>query len=390
MNWVDLARRWVPRRWRHCLQRFVNLSELKLRESARRNPLAEVSGSDANRAGVSVRFGIVRNAAQYHTHFVQACLEMGLPFRVLDLARADWLEQVEKAACDILLVWPDGFRSIWSVMIKERVQVLEEHLGYPAVPCLREIWLYEDKRRMTYWLQAHQVPHPRTWIFYDPTEARDFATQCVLPVVVKTPFGASASGVHIVRTRRQLLALIARAFGRGLLAGGADLRDRHWGSIFIQEYLPEVKEWRLVRIGDSYFGHPKGRVGDFHSGSGVALWEVPEPRHLDFLHAVTERGGFRSMDVDVFETLDGRLLVNELQAVFGASVAVDQLRVDGQPGRFVRRGPGQWVFEAGDFARNACANERIRDALARGLRRLPPPSKIAPALPPAGGAGGCA
>ena len=119
----------------------------------------------------------------------------------------------------------------------------------------------------------------------------------------------------------------------------------------------------MVRIGDSYFGHPKGRRGDFHSGSGRVEWDVPEPRHLDLLHRVTEAGGFRSMDVDVFETPDGRLWVNELQAVFGASLAIDQLRRDGEPGRMIRTVDGSWRFEPGDFARNACANARIRDTL---------------------------
>jgi len=375
MSWVELARRWVPRPWRHRLQRFINLSEVKLRESVRHNPLAGVTASDDNRAGSPVRFGIIYNAAQYHAHYVRACQEMGLPFRVLDLSRADWMAQVERAGCDVLLVWPDGFLSIWNRMIKERVQVLEEMLGYPVVPTSREIWMYEDKRRMVYWLEAHRVPHPRTWIFYHLDEADDFVGRCELPVVFKLNFGAAATGVWIVRRREELRKRVRRAFRRGVVGRGMDLRDREWGAVLLQEYLPEVKEWRLVRIGDSYFGHPKGRVGEFHSGSGVALWDVPEPRHLDFLYEVTERGGFRSMDVDVFETADGRLLVNELQAVFGASVAVDQLRVNGQPGRFVRRASGQWEFEPGDFARNACANERIRDALVRGLRlRRPLPA----------------
>src|SRR5438309_3428217 len=117
----------------------------------------------------------------------------------------------------------------------------------------------------------------------------------------------------------------------------------------------------MVRIGNSFFGHPKGRIGDFHSGSGAVLWDVPEPRHLDFLAAVTDKGGFYSMDVDVFETREGHLMVNELQTVFGTGYSIDQLRVNGVPGRFVRKPPhDEWVFEPGDFARNACANERIR------------------------------
>ncbi len=369
MNWVDAARRWVPPAWRHWAQRWVNLSAVKLREAERCNPLAEVTAGDDNRAGSPVRFGILRNAAQYHAHYVRACLELGVPFRVLDLARSDWLEQVEASGCEVLLVWPDAFLSIWNRMVKERLRVLEEALGYAAVPSSREIWMYEDKRRMAYWLQAHRIPHPRTWIFYDPAEAAAFAARCELPMVFKLNFGAAATGVWIVRSRRELQRRIRRAFRHGLAGRGMDRRDREWGAVLLQEYLPGVKEWRLVRIGDSYFGHPKGRRGDFHSGSGVALWDAPEPRHLELLHRVTETGGFRSMDVDVFETADGRLLVNELQAVFGASVAVDQCRVDGRPGRFVRREGGRWEFEAGDFARNACANERIRDALARGLHR---------------------
>jgi len=328
-------------------------------------------GSDVNTSGSSIRFGIVRNSAQYHTHFVQACLDMGHPFRVLDLYGADWLDQVTQSGCDVLLVWPDAVLSSWNRSIKDRILVLEEVLGYPSVPSSREIWMYEDKARLAAWLAAHGIPHPRTWVFLDRDKADSFAKDCALPIVFKTNFGASASGVRILRSRHFVRRVIRRAFGRGIVPDGFDYRDRQVGSVLFQEYLPNVREWRMVRIGDSYFGHPKGRVGDFHSGSGAVEWEVPDGRHLDLLHQVTERGGFRSMNVDIFETEDGRLLVNELQAVFGAGYAVHQLRVDGAPGRFLREG-SRWVFEAGDFARNACANERIRDALVRGLCRRAP------------------
>jgi hypothetical protein len=370
MSWVNIARGLVPRRTRYILQRFYSLSEIKLRHWAEINPLSNVNGSDSNGSGCAIRFGIVRNAAQYHTSFVEACLEMEVPFTVLDLAKADWLEQTEQSGCDVLLVWPDAFLSIWNRMIKERVAVLEHELGYAVVPSSGEMWMYEDKRRMAYWLKAKQIPHPRTWVFYKEQEAQAFSRDCALPIVFKTNFGASATGVQIVRSRSALQRLIQRVFRRGIVAGGTDRRDREWGSVFLQEFIPNVREWRMVRIGDSFFGHPKGRVGEFHSGSGAVEWTPPEDRHLDFLAWVTEKGSFRSMNVDVFETEDGRLLVNELQAVFGASVAIDQSRVNGQAGRFVRNTNGAgWQFEAGDFARNACANERIRDALARGLRR---------------------
>ena len=384
VDWAGLARRWIPQSARYAVQRVVSLRNLKLRLREAANPLAGVVESDDNRGNSPVRFGIIRNSGQYHRHFVQACLEMHVPFRVLDLYRSDWLEAAERSGCEVLLVWPDAVLSTWSSMVKDRVGMLEHCLGFPCVPSSRELWMYEDKRRTAYWLASHDIPHPRTWVFFERSEASAFCQVCELPIVFKTSFGAAASGVRIVRSRPQLRALLRRCFGRGVSPDGSDWRDRQWGSVLLQEYLTDVREWRLVRIGDSFFGHPKGKVGDFHSGSGAVLWDAPAQRHLQFLLEVTERGGFRSMNVDVFETADGRLLVNELQAVFGASYSVHQARVDEQPGRFVR-GTGGWRFEPGDFARNACANERVRDALARGLRRRTPTrgaaALVAPGVP---------
>ena len=370
-NWVHIARRWIPRRLRYALQRHMSLSDVKLREREAANPFVDVLASDDNTSGSPVMFGIVKNSAQYHRHFVAACLEEGVPFRVLDLASSNWLEVVEDSRCDVLLVWPDAFLSVWNRMIKDRVELLERELGFAVIPSSREMWMYEDKVRAADWLQVHHIPHPRTWVFHRREEALEFARSCELPIVVKTSFGAAATGVWVVRSHRKVKALIRNAFSRGLLAGGSDPADRQWGRLLFQEYLPDVVEWRMVRIGDSYFGHPKGKVGEFHSGSGKVGWDAPPVGHLDMLHEICGLGGFRSMDVDLFETRDGRLLVNELQAVFGASVAIDQSRVDGVAGRYVRLGPSQWQFEAGDFARNACANARVRDALERGLRRRP-------------------
>lgn len=369
--WVPWVRRWVPKWVRHRLQEHFSLTRLKVAWRQSLNPLAQVREGAENRLGRPFRAGIVRNAAEYHRHFVAACQEMGVPFVVLDLYRSDWLEAVQGAKVDMLLFWPDAFLSSHALMLKDRIWTLESQLGVRVLPDSREVWMYEDKRRMAYWLSANEIPHSRTWVFYDEDEALGFARTCALPVVFKTAFGASASGVQIFRERGPLARMIRRAFRRGVVSGGGERRDRQWGNVLLQEYVPIQKEWRMVRIGDSYFGHPKGNIGDFHSGSGVVLWDVPEPRHLEFLHQVTEKGGFRSMAVDTFETVDGRLLVNELQAVFGAGYAVDQLRVNGVPGRFLRSADGRyWTFEAGPHARNACANLRVVDALERvaGLR----------------------
>jgi hypothetical protein len=363
MDWVEAARRWIPRRIRHGVQRFVSMSDVKQDYYRRRKPLADVTTSDENASGSPVRFGIVANRMYAHTKFTAACLEIGVPFEVVDLYSSDWLRRLKAAACDVLLAWPEASSPSAARLLKDRLDLIESR-GVTVVPAAHERWMYEDKNRMAAWLATHDVPHPRTWVFADREEAESFAKRCELPIVSKTAFGAQASGVRILRRRHEVRSIVARAFGRGLAARGHDHRERERGTVLLQEYLDVAREWRLVRIGDAYFGHPKGLRGEFHSGSGRVRWDVPETRHLDLLHTITTTGSFRSMDLDVFETRGGHLFVNELQTVFGASTSIDQMRVDGVAGRMVRN-QGDWIFEPGDFARNACANARILDVLDR-------------------------
>ena len=367
MDWVDVVRRMVPRRWRFALQRWIPMGSVKRRYFERKNPLAHVTEGDENRVGRPVRFGIVANRGQYHRHFVAACSEIGVPFCVLDLGASDWLARVDVAGITALLAWPDATDPTFARVLKDRLDLLEAtRPDILVVPGQKERWMYEDKVRLRDWLVAHDVPHPTTWVFTEREEARAFAEACELPVVHKTVFGAAATGVRVLTRRADVRRIVARAFGTGLRVDGHDPRDRQRNGVLFQAYVEVEQEWRLVRIGDAYFGHPKGRgEGGLHSGSGRVEWAVPQARHLDLLRRVTELGGFRSMALDAFEAPDGCLLVNELQTVFGASTSVDQMRVNGQAGRMVRTGDGVWHFEAGDFARNACANARVLDALTR-------------------------
>lgn len=365
MDWVDLVRRYVPRSVRQALQRVISLQGAKLRYFERRDALSGVVESDDDRLGLGFRLGIVKNRAHRHTRFVAACRELGVPFRVVDLTSSSWWDALLSAECDALAAWPDAVSTPGAKLLKDRLDLVERALAIPVTPTAGERWMYEDKVRLADWLRVHDVPHPRTWVFFDRDEADAFAASCDLPVVTKTAFGAAATGVRVLERRRDVRRAVARAFGRGVAASGHDPRDRQWDVVLFQEHVDVVNEWRLVRIGDAYFGHPKGRSGAFHSGSGRVAWDPPEAAHLNFLHEVTEVGGFRSMALDAFELPSGDLVVNELQTVFGASTSVDQMRVDGHAGRMVRDHAGRWRFEVGDFARNACANARILDVVER-------------------------
>jgi glutathione synthase/RimK-type ligase-like ATP-grasp enzyme len=315
--------------------------------------------NDFNVPGSPCRLGIIKELFQYHKSYITACRELGISYRLIDISGSDWIDRIQDAECDAFLLWPSSVPTPLKDMFDDRIRILVEDLGKTIYPSLKETWLYESKRRQHYWLTANGIPHPKTWVFYSLADAQDFMKKHSLPITLKTNSGGAASGVYILRNRKQANKTIRAAFKDGIRIRRNDPLDRQRGAVYLQEYFKDFREWRMVRIGESYFGHLKERVGDFHSGSGKVGWEAPSKKMLAFLRMVTEKGAFTSMDVDVFETPNG-MLVNELQTVFGASVAVDQMKIDGTVGRYTyQKENGAWVFEAGDFARNACANLRV-------------------------------
>ncbi len=331
-----------------------------------------------------LKLAILKNeVAEDHLLWLEACQEMKdrIEWDVVDLTRHDWLERIEEKSYDGLLASPPGWTTPFKTMFDERISILDTALHIPLYPSVEEILIYENKKYLSYWLTANNVPHPRTWVFYYEDEAQAFLEKAQLPLVGKSSIGGSGSGVFILKSQKAAQEYIDHIFsGKGApltvgpkwrkkgfmgrvlkrLMHPADFRTkikqyRHQRSevqkdfVILQEFIPHSFEWRCVRIGDSFFAHKKLVKGDKASGSLLKGYENPPFRLLDFVKDITDRRHFLSQSVDIFETADGRYLVNEMQCIFGQSDPY-QMLVDGHPGRY-RLIDGQWTFEAGDFNR---------------------------------------
>lgn len=311
----------------------------------------------------SSTLGIIKEFWHGHWHYISACREIGVAYKLLDISGPDWPQIIEESGCNAFLVRPSVVVSIWKQMFDERLRVMAHDLDKILFPSYDEIWFYESKRRMHYWLAAHRVPHPKTWVFYNLKEALMFADQAELPVVYKSDFGSGASGVYIFRERRALKRHIRSCFNRGFTTYRRCPNDREWGFVLLQEYLPDVREWRIVRIGNSYFGYEKRKKGDYHSGSLERRYGLLSSGLLHFAKEVLDTGRFHSMALDIFETHDERYLVNELQTMFGMSRS-EMCEVDGQAGRMLYQPESDtWTFEPGDFCRNHLCNLRVETLL---------------------------
>jgi hypothetical protein len=178
--------------------------------------------------------------------------------------------------------------------------------------------------------------------------------------------GAGATKVVIVRSKAKAKRMAKQCLNESKLAflhGGwaykrptkhwfltilKDCRNRQKDYFIVQDYVKDIlHEWRILKIGDCYFGHQKLLKGEFASGSGLVGWVAPPRVLLDMVREICEKGDFMCMDVDIFETKGGKYSINELQATFGSYLDY-QMSINGHHGRYVYK-DGDFVFEEGDF-----------------------------------------
>ncbi len=332
-----------------------------------------------------IRLVILKNETEDdHELWLRACRERAqcVEWQEVDLTRHDWLEKIMDMKVDGLLTRPPATTNSFKRLYDERVGVLNLLCGIPVYPSLEEVLIYENKKHLSYWLSAMRIPHAKTLVFYFRDEALEYVREAKLPLVGKTNIGASGRGVKILRSKEAAIDYVKQTFSskgasqsigpnlnkKGLLRRAvrkimhpaelkarlslyrelrSDIQNQY---VILQEYVPHTYEWRCVRIGDSFFAHKKIVVGEKASGTLVKGYENPPLDLLDFVREVTDRRGFLSQSVDLFETDKGQYLVNEMQCMFGQSDPY-QMLVDGKPGRY-RYLDDQWTFEPGDFNRH--------------------------------------
>lgn len=344
------------------------------------------------------RLGILKNETKdEHINWVYACEKFKgvVDYDVIDLLAEDWLDKVTRKKYDFFLTKAPGTIAYYKQLYDERVYIINKVLKLPVYPSINELLIYENKRFLSYYLKANNIPHPKTWVFYNKHEAKSFSQNCELPIVAKTNIGGGGTGVKIFRNRAKLTQYIDTAFSsKGIkrsflpIMRKGDFVKRFWKRItnlneslryykekkiaatvepqkffvILQEYIPSDFEWRCVVINDSYFGHKKLSIyGEKISGTSSVSWDYPDKNLLNFLKNIVDKNGFRSQAIDLFYDENKGYLVNELQCFWG-SKNPHQMIKDGKPGRFINRN-GEWVFEEGTFNQNNSYDLRLQHVL---------------------------
>lgn len=280
----------------------------------------------------------------------QACHILGIDYMLYEIRDPLLFDKLRESNCNALVICPSHDNNLIRSVFHEAAQVISSEMNIMLYPTARELSFYEAKRTLNNFLMIHNIPHPVTYVFYDLKAAFTFLDTSKYPIVFKTHLGSSSSGVEILRNKKQALKLARHLFHDYYLRKmETESRSIEWGYMLVQEYLEDVREFRIIKIGDSWFGYEKWKTDkqDFMSGSGVLKWINPTGELLDFCFQIASQHQFTTMCFDIFQNKQGEYLVNELQTWFG-SYDPTEMYVDNIPGRYYRNGK-EWIFEPGMF-----------------------------------------
>lgn len=318
-----------------------------------------------------MKLGILKSLTKEYERYICACKELNIEYIVIDIISSNWIENIKNNLdCSGFLARPSHAFQAHNDVYMERLYFINKILNKPIYPSYEELYLYENKRNMTSWLELNNFPVVNTKVFVDKSEAKKFVNSTNYPIVVKSNIGASASGVEIVKSKKGAKKIVENIFGRfhPKLALGHFKKQKKYGIniplygksekhvMIIQEFKEIKWEWRIIKIDNSYFGHQKLLNGEFASGSDAVGWIKPPKELLDMVRSICDKGQFYSMAVDIFETVDNKYYVNELQSLFG-SYLDSQMKIDGINGRYAYIND-KYIFEEGEF--NTCGSYSLR------------------------------
>jgi len=322
-----------------------------------------------------MKLGIFTSFRDMHKYYVKSCEELGIEYEIIDIIGPDWLTNVLSSDCDGYLCRPPSAFQERKTLFDERLYIINKLIGKPIYPSYNELYIYENKRMMSYWLELNNFPHAPTSVFYEKNSFLKFLESATLPLVMKSNIGSTSKGVRIVKSKNTAKRIAGLVFGWGSPKLAVGYTSQLTGKIIpfpaigtLQKHYLLVQgfekikwEWRIIKIGDSYFGHKKLLKNNFASGSGKVGWDNPPSNLLMLVKEICDKGCFYSMAADIFETIDDRFLVNELQSIFG-SYNNSQLYVNGVSGRYVYNN-GNFVFEEGVFNQNGSYLLRVKHFL---------------------------
>jgi len=95
------------------------------------------------------------------------------------------------------------------------IPVIQYHKSIKCFPNWETSWHYDDKIKQAYLLKENGFPVCDSFVFYHKEQALEWAKNVNLPVVFKLKSGSGSYNVLLIQSKRKIISLINRMFGKG-------------------------------------------------------------------------------------------------------------------------------------------------------------------------------
>jgi len=299
---------------------------------------------------------------KYPENYISVCEKLNIKYDLINILENNWIENIKNSDCNGFLVWMPSDIQEEKTIYDEKIYIINKILNKPIYPSYEELYIYENKRLMAYFLEVFNFPMPKTKIFYNKKDTLNYIDNAKMPLVFKANIGWGSMNVDIVKSKLFAKYITYRIFGliHPLLTFGYVTWTKRYRNIplpllgktqkhyaIIQEFSEIKWEWRIIKIGTSYFGHQKLLNGKSASGSDLVGWVKPPIELLRMVKDIAQKGNFYSIAVDIFETKQNEFLVNEIQSLFG-SFNPSQMYINDKPCRYIEKN-NKFTLEYGEF-----------------------------------------
>ncbi|MDN4753732.1 hypothetical protein QYZ87_04190 [Porphyromonadaceae bacterium W3.11] len=300
-----------------------------------------------------MEIGIHYREGSFSDRWITYCKERDIDYKIVNCYDSDIIKQLKD--CDVLL-WHHHHGYYKDVLAAKRILFALEHAGVKVYPNFSTGWHFDDKVAQKYLLEAIEAPIVPSYVFYDKTEALNWAMSTSYPKVFKLRGGAGSSNVFLIENKKKAKKYIRKMFSsgmkmsplkmagrnfKGFLAGRNSFYDfakyvglflfpkkyeisfmpKEKGYVYFQDFIPNNKfDTRVVVINGRAIAERRMVVdGDFRaSGSGIFNYDEINLDAVQIALEVSEKLKLQSCAYD-FVIDNNNPLIVEMSYAFGVT-----------------------------------------------------------------------
>lgn len=255
-----------------------------------------------------MKIAIHHRKGSFSDRWIQYLEENNIPYITINAFDNDIISQIKKNNVTHLM-WHFN-QNYYEDMLHARILFRSlKQIGIKTFPDENTYWHFDDKVAQKYLLEALDIPLVKADVFYNKKDAYEYVKSTSFPKVFKLKGGAGSINVKLIKTEKEGIKIINRAFGKGFAAFDSwtvfkDTIERFWRQktlhnflrilkwgvkgifvdkqfkvfpkqrnyIYFQKFIPNLTyDIRLIVIGDKcYYLKRNTRDNDFRaSGSGM-------------------------------------------------------------------------------------------------------------------------